>query len=66
MYKHINVNGLEKQRLRNSIEEEVRRFLENGGSITVLDGPDSERGRYRGSTWRGDSDAFQLMTETPC
>ncbi|MDP5053925.1 MAG: hypothetical protein NWP69_09045 [Congregibacter sp.] len=56
MYKHINVNGLEKQRLRNVIKEEVRRFLEKGGNITVLDGPDTERGRYRGSACRSVSD----------
>ena len=56
MDKHVNANGVEKQRLRNAIEEQVRRFLEQGGNITVLDGPESERGRYRGSTWHGDGE----------
>lgn len=61
MYKQANVSGVEKQRLRNAIEKQVRRFLEKGGSITVLDGPDTGRGRYRGSKWRGDSDDSPLL-----
>jgi hypothetical protein len=61
MDKHVNVNGVEKQRLRSAIEEQVRRFLEKGGAITVLDGPDSERGSYRGSVWHGDGDDSPLF-----
>lgn len=61
MDKHVNVNGAEKQRLRSTIEQQVRRFLEKGGYITVLDGPDTERGSYRGSAWHGDVDESPLF-----
>jgi hypothetical protein len=61
MDKHVNVNGVEKQRLRNAIEEQVRRFLAKGGNITVLDGPDTERGRFRGSAWHAESDDSSLV-----
>ena len=34
-----SIRVVEKRRLRDAIEKQVRRYLENGGRITVVDAP---------------------------
>lgn len=53
MDKQSSINTMEKQRLRDAIEEQVRRFLDNGGRIEVLDDPGQRATRFRGSAWHG-------------
>ena len=43
-----NISEVEKQRLRDTIAEQVRCFLEKGGHITVIDSPAPTGSRYRG------------------
>jgi hypothetical protein len=61
MNQQASVNVVEKQRLRDTIADQVRRFLENGGNITVVDTPAPENSRYRGSTWHGSNDVAPLL-----
>lgn len=44
--------------MRETIELEVQRFLEQGGKITVLERPSSDERRARGSLWQGNGDDF--------
>lgn len=39
MDKEASINVIEKKRLRQSIENQVQRFLEQGGEITVVEAP---------------------------
>ena len=39
MDKEASINVVEKKRLRQSIENEVQRFLDQGGEITVVEAP---------------------------
>ncbi len=48
----------EKCAMRETIELEVQRFLEQGGKITVLERPSSDERRSRGSLWQGNGDDF--------
>ena len=38
MDREAGINGVEKERLRDAIDDQVRRFLEAGGKITVVEG----------------------------
>jgi hypothetical protein len=38
MNREAGINVVEKERLRDAIDDQVRRFLEAGGKITVLEG----------------------------
>ncbi|WP_439107521.1 hypothetical protein [Congregibacter sp.] len=51
MEKQASINTSEKQRLRESIAEEVRRFLDGGGNIDVLENTPGKDVQYRGSIW---------------
>lgn len=51
MEKSSNINTAEKQRLRESIAEQVRNFLEGGGNIDVVEHTPSRNSAYRGSIW---------------
>ena len=61
MDREASINLAEKQRQRDDISEQVKRFLENGGNITVVDGP-APGSVYspRGSTWHSDDVAPTL------
>lgn len=39
MDREASLNVVEKQRLRDAIADQVQRFLQSGGHITVVDGP---------------------------
>lgn len=58
MDKHSNVNTAEKQRLRESIAEQVRNFLASGGRIDVLDDLEIRPIKRRGSVWYSNSPPF--------
>lgn len=49
MEKQWGINSAEKQRQRESIAEQVRQFLNAGGSIDVLE--NTPPTQYRGSIW---------------
>lgn len=51
MDKNVMVNGAEKQRQRNIIKDQIRRFLDRGGKITVLSGPTSGRPLDPSNNW---------------
>ena len=53
MDKQSSINTMEKQRLRDAIAEQVRRFLANGGSIEVVEIPSQGATAHRGSAWHG-------------
>lgn len=40
-----------KRALRDTIEHEVQQFLDQGGKITVFQGPSADAARSRGSLW---------------
>jgi len=61
MDKESGINVVEKQRLRDSIADQVKRFLEGGGNITVVDTPSSAENHHRGSTWHGNNDVSPLL-----
>ncbi len=50
-------NVAEKQRQRDAIENQVKRYLEKGGSITVLDAPTGVPGKaVHTEGWAGNDD----------
>ncbi len=51
-YSNGNVNPVEKQRLRDAINQEVNRFLEAGGAITVLETRVAGERDYRAVAWQ--------------
>lgn len=51
MDKQTGINIAEKQRLRENIAEQVRKFLDAGGNIDVVDNTPSSNTPYRGSIW---------------
>jgi hypothetical protein len=64
MERQNDINVAAKQRLRESISEQIKRYLAQGGKVTVLEPPRSEaaeRGAYRGSAWHGHSDQSPLF-----
>lgn len=63
MERESGINVIEKQRLRDSIADQVKRFLESGGSITVLDreGIQSAGTRHRSSGWHANNDNIPLL-----
>ncbi|GEM_PF-1343105 len=61
MDRESSINVAEKKRLRDSIEDQVQRFLANGGSITVVDAPGSHQNNYRGSTWHTQRDVPTVL-----
>lgn len=54
-------NSREKSRLRDAIADEVKRYLERGGSITVLDSPASEKHPFRAPSWSANEDIDLLL-----
>ena len=55
MEKNDRTNVAEKQRIRDAIADEVQRFLDNGGHITVVNRPTARPASPRGSTWPSSS-----------
>ena len=54
----VNSSVAEKRALRDAIELEVQQFLEQGGTITVLNGPPVDADHYGGCLWHdGDDDS---------
>ena len=56
----VNSSGAEKRALRDAIEHEIQQFLEQGGTITVLNSPPVDADRYRGSLWHDGGDDVGL------
>lgn len=56
MERNDRINVAEKQRIRDAIADQVQRFLERGGNITVVDGPRGHSLRPVGSTWSSETD----------
>ncbi len=56
MEREVATNLAEKQRLRQSIDQQTRSFLQRGGHITVVPTPALNATRPRGSIWQ-DRDA---------
>ena len=54
MNREASINVAEKQRLRDSIAEQIQRYLDSGGNITVLDTPRTGAQPPRGQSWRSD------------
>jgi|TARA_B100001939_G_scaffold295723_1_gene269334 hypothetical protein len=52
----VSPSGAEKREQRDAIELQVQHFLEQGGTITVLNSPPVDADRYRGSLWHGGGD----------
>ena len=46
----------EKLALRDTIQHEVQQFLNEGGTITVVEGLSAGRVRSRGNPWHDDGD----------
>ena len=63
MHLLVSPSGAEKRALRDAIEDEVQRFLCEGGKITVLQSPSADADRYRGCRWHdaGDGQATELI-----
>lgn len=55
-----SVNVVEKARLRDRIDEQVRRFLDGGGRITVIEPPAIDA-KPRGSAWQVAGDGSPLL-----
>jgi hypothetical protein len=53
MERQPGINAVAKQRQREAINDQVKRFLERGGSITVIETPRADTVRHIGSTWPG-------------
>lgn len=51
----VSPSAPEKCAMRETIEHEVQRFLEQGGKITVLEKPSPDRTRFEARLW-DDSD----------
>lgn len=51
-----------KRTLRNAIEQEIKQFLDQGGTITVVKQPPSGSARLGGSLWH-DSDGDLIEEE---
>jgi len=52
MEREVGINAVEKKRLRDAIEDQVRQYLERGGSITVIQTPTSAASRAtHGGVW---------------
>ena len=60
MEQKASVNVAEKKRLRDRIDEQVRRFLDSGGSITVIDSPRIDSAP-KGSAWQMQGDGAPMM-----
>jgi hypothetical protein len=57
MDRETGINVIEKRRLRNVIDEQVKRFLATGGRITVLENnPDAPVKAVHGGGWNPASD----------
>ncbi|OUV64380.1 MAG: hypothetical protein CBC82_03340 [Cellvibrionales bacterium TMED122] len=56
----VSPSGAEKREQRHAIELEVQHFLEQGGTITVLNSPPVDADRYRGSLWHDGGDDVGL------
>ncbi len=56
MERNDRINVAEKQRIRDTIADQVQRFLASGGNITVIDVPHSNSLSRRGSTWLSEDD----------
>lgn len=63
MDKDSGSNVAEKQRLRDAIADQVRRFIDSGGNITVVETPSPADVQYRGSTWDTNVDSPSLLTD---
>jgi len=57
----VNTNTREKTRLRDTIADEIKRYLEKGGRITVLDSPTAEKKAFRAPSWQGADDIDLLL-----
>jgi hypothetical protein len=56
-----NINTQEKKRLRDTIANQVRRYLERGGNITVLDTPPPDRHRHSAPSWHAGNELDVLL-----
>ena len=57
MSREAGINVVEKERLRDAIDDQVRRFLEAGGKITVVEGGgDAPIKAVHGGGWNPASD----------
>ncbi len=55
----VSPSGAEKREQRDAIELQVQHFLEQGGTITVLNSPPVDADHYRGCFWHdGDDDSI--------
>jgi len=61
-YSNANVNPVEKQRLRDAINQEVSRFLESGGAITVVETRGPRERDFRATAWQ-DGDGVDEILE---
>ena len=52
----VSPSGAAKREQRCAIEQQVQQFLNQGGTITVLNSPPADADRYRGSLWHDDGD----------
>ncbi|KGE04240.1 hypothetical protein [Pseudohaliea rubra] len=60
-HSNANVNPVEKQRLRETINEEVSHFLAAGGAITVLDAPVPGGRDYCATAWQDGDGVDELL-----
>lgn len=56
MQNFVSPSDPEKLALRDTIQHEVQQFLNDGGTITVLQGPSADRTHSRGSLWQENGD----------
>lgn len=57
MDREASINSVEKNRLRASIQDQVQRFLERGGRITVVEGPAGAPSKaVQGGDWDTETD----------
>lgn len=61
MTRESKLNVAEKERLRDAIAREVQRYLAEGGDITVVESPQTEQYRIKGSAWHSGFDVGPLF-----
>ncbi len=61
MKHEVDINLAEKQRQRQTIDQQIQSFLKKGGNITVVPTPTAAVTRPRGSIWQDSEPAADVL-----
>ncbi|MEE4109254.1 MAG: hypothetical protein V2I24_07900 [Halieaceae bacterium] len=62
MEREAGINVVEKKRLRDAIQDQIRQYLERGGSITVISSQASRPAKApQGGVWTGGADIMAQL-----